>query len=1060
MKDLKFDIQRFQNINNSDAYALVNGTENNDTITNSGYANVSIYAGAGNDIINSRYYCYYDRSIAFSVFDAGKGNDTINSYTGSFTTIYGGEGNDLINSKNGDIYDCHYMEIFGGSGNDTIYHEGSKSSIYGGSGSNVISLSSSAKNNIIVYENGNDSIYGYVNNDTILLGNVDYYHSLNGNDVVISVVGSGTITIVDATDTEINISGGNIAFTDDNDSYKNNASDTVLNLLAGNDTISNYATNVTINGGEGSDVISNSASSVIANGGEGKDTISNYNNKNEAGTSLSIDGGADDDFILSYGRYATINAGDGNDTVEVDYSGYNSINGGAGNDLVSVYSSSYSGNYKPTIKGGTGNDTFYGNSLLASEGNGAIYQYASGDGNDFILGINANDTLKIDGAKYVTLENGNDLIVGVSGNYITIQNGNNVAFKIDGTMDGGTSGNDNIINFKVNTTINGDTGDDYIENYASFVTINGGNGNDTIFNITGNYNVTFTETVSETKIVQQPIYDSYTETKVTLVADYKTDWVYGDYEWEWMYVNGNHYKTLEKVWNPNKMRLDTVYVGSHTETYVETITTDVQIGVEDVETIETHTFTRNVGEKTTNSDTTISGGAGNDVISLDSSTKNNIIQYSSGDGNDTIFGFTTTDKLQIAGGSYSTAKSGTDLKVNVSTGSILLKNAASIAVNIDGTIDSGSTLSAGLSIKNNVLTAAKTFTGTEINLAEYDATKVNAAAISQAVTIVGTSANNSLKGGKGNDTIYGNGGNDTLTGGKGKDIFIYSGGNDTITDYTAGYDKINLSGASIKSASNSGKNLILKTNKGNITLQNGKDKKITVIDASGVESTLVYPLPTGITIKNNVLTASTKFTGSKIDLAKYTTVTNVNASKLSKINVVGNSLANSIKGGTGADTLRGGSGNDKLFGGNGADKLYGDAGNDTLTGGAGKDVFVYEGGKDFITDYTAGQDKIKISSGTITKTTYSGKNVIFTIGSGTLTVKNGKGKKITITDSSNKTTTKTYSKTAELFEDNNFVTDALNLDSITESTVAVQNIQTQNKFNLEKEQNILTFADK
>ena len=80
----------------------------------------------------------------------------------------------------------------------------------------------------------------------------------------------------------------------------------------------------------------------------------------------------------------------------------------------------------------------------------------------------------------------------------------------------------------------------------------------------------------------------------------------------------------------------------------------------------------------------------------------------------------------------------------------------------------------------------------------------------------------------------------------------------------------------------------------------------------------------------------------------------------------------------------------------------------TINGGADNDVFVYSAGKDVITDYTAGQDKIKINSGSITKTAYSGKDVVFTIGSETLTVKNVNGKNITITDSANKTTTKTY----------------------------------------------------
>ena len=140
----------------------------------------------------------------------------------------------------------------------------------------------------------------------------------------------------------------------------------------------------------------------------------------------------------------------------------------------------------------------------------------------------------------------------------------------------------------------------------------------------------------------------------------------------------------------------------------------------------------------------------------------------------------------------------------------------------------------------------------------------------------------------------------------------------------------------------------------------------------------------------------------------------------------------------------GGDGIDKLFGEAGNDTLIGGKGNDVLTGGDGKDVFVYGtgDGKDTITDYAENQDKIKISSGTISGTSYSGNNVVFTIGSGTLTVQNAKGKKITIIDANKKTTTQTYSgavsgRSALWFaDDDNFTTNAPALDDLIHSTPA------------------------
>ena len=234
----------------------------------------------------------------------------------------------------------------------------------------------------------------------------------------------------------------------------------------------------------------------------------------------------------------------------------------------------------------------------------------------------------------------------------------------------------------------------------------------------------------------------------------------------------------------------------------------------------------------------------------------------------------------------------------------------------------------------------------------------------------------------------------------------------------------------------------------------------------------------GITVSNSVVKASSTFTGNKIDLASYSSATKVDASALSKsVSIVGTAAANSLKGGKGADTLSGGAGNDTVWGGNGNDYISGDAGNDnlkgeagndslngglgsnTLTGGAGNDTFIYGGGRDTITDYTAGADKIKIASGKISKTVYSGNNIVFTIGGGTLTVQNGKNKKITVIDSSNKTTI--YSKTLDLFEDNNFISETPQISDITEKKFSVTQIQPQDYSALAQNNlAILTFAKK
>ena len=244
-----------------------------------------------------------------------------------------------------------------------------------------------------------------------------------------------------------------------------------------------------------------------------------------------------------------------------------------------------------------------------------------------------------------------------------------------------------------------------------------------------------------------------------------------------------------------------------------------------------------------------------------------------------------------------------------------------------------------------------------------------------------------------------------------------------------------------------GSDVILTTANGTLTVKGAKEKTVTFTDGDSDTDLIFFagtsytPLETGLSYdtKRTVLTASNKFTGTEIDLENYlSTVTKINASAMSKaVNIVGNDLGDSIKGGKGADTISGG------FGKN------------TLTGGNGADIFVYSGGNDVITDYKAGEDAIQIS-GTISKTSYKGKDVVFTIGDGTLTVKNSKGKEISVTDSSG---TQTYSKTLDLLYDNNFATDEFKLDSIVESNFEVTQIQIFNNETFAQDENILTYSE-
>ncbi len=195
------------------------------------------------------------------------------------------------------------------------------------------------------------------------------------------------------------------------------------------------------------------------------------------------------------------------------------------------------------------------------------------------------------------------------------------------------------------------------------------------------------------------------------------------------------------------------------------------------------------------------------------------------------------------------------------------------------------------------------------------------------------------------------------------------------------------------------------------------------------------------------MTASIASAENEIDLTQSygTKVLKVDGSKASKsLTVNGNFLNNTITGGKVADTI------------------YGGAGTNTLTGGAGSDVFYISTGKNYITDYKSGEDTLYLSSGYVTSSTVKSSNVILNISTGSeVTIKSGKGKKITFLNSNNTTTTQTYSKTLDLFEDNNYISDEPQLSTITEQKYSVTQVQTPNYSALEQyNKTFLTFAKK
>ncbi len=256
-------------------------------------------------------------------------------------------------------------------------------------------------------------------------------------------------------------------------------------------------------------------------------------------------------------------------------------------------------------------------------------------------------------------------------------------------------------------------------------------------------------------------------------------------------------------------------------------------------------------------------------------------------------------------------------------------------------------------------------------------------------TIKGNAGNDKIYGDAGNDSLYGGKGNDNLLGGAGNDVFYYAqgDGNDTIADFEAGKDKIRYTSGSLGKVQISGKDVLLYNGAGYQKLA-GKAVKGQYADIVGTNGKSIRHNfgKNGAANTWNFIAGQGYHGSSKADTLMVTagTSANINLSTASLYTSIDNVDASdatatvNITGAAGANTLSGGKKNDTLKGGAGNDTLYGNRGNDVLYGGTGNDVFCYarDDGNDTIADFEAGKDKIRYTSGRLSKVQIAGKDVL------------------------------------------------------------------------------------
>ena len=913
--------------NDKDDNNYLIGSSNNDSIRNLGQ-NATIFAGAGNDSI------YNART---GLIQGEDGNDTIES-RGLHVSIDAGDGNDSIRNFSSNV------SIYGGAGDDTIRNESYDVTINAGEGNDSIFNSEAGKNVLFRYYegDGNDTITGFRADSSLNVVNANYTTSKSGNDIIVTVGDEKIILQGAATLSKVNISK---AYDSVDKPVNINNRIGKRSLVGGNndDTIINSGSRVTIAGNDGNDSISNEGLRSIINGGLDDDTISN------SAEESTVDGGSGNDSISNTARYSTITGGGGNDSIS-NSAQYSTITGGGGNDSIN------NNGDRNKIEGGDGDD-----SIISNSGNELfikryIVTISGGAGNDFIESYSHNSKIFGDA--------GND----------TIKNGGN---------------------FGHNVTIEGGAGDDYIEDNVNASGVlfryNKDDGNDYIVGFQSKSSLELASGVyADTSRSGNDIIATIGENKVTLAGAASLRTI-------------NIIESTDNINNTAKGQIITTSKGDDTiKNSGAQVTINSRGGNDSIDNSGYRTTINSKEGNDTISDSgdsvSIDAGAGNDSIyasgskttiiggkgddSVTNDGKQVVFQYSSGDGNDILYGFYQGSKIFIAEKGYHSKIKGDDMILSVGDGQITIDGAAVVSrpqiENLPVSIkaERQKEIIIGTDAKESVYNnydyvTVQTNGGDDSIDNTGDSVSIDAGDSNDYIyngrmgLNYGTAYNATIQAGAGNDTIYNMGARSSIDGGEGND-YIYDGNNGKYSLVTIkggkGNDTINNNGdpkTTFQYTMGDGNDCITGF-RDDSTLDIGGEEYSSV---KGYYDIIVTVGDDRITLKgattlstvniNGVIKQPLNINNSKDDFSVVGSsygdiITNSGKNVTIDAQSGGDSISNSadsvtIDSGTGHDTVTNSGSQVSITGGEGKDRIYNSGSQVSITGGAGKDTITNNG---------------------------------------------------------------------------------------------------------------------